>query len=68
MASVLDRVPVDDITAEARSVRFGATLLTLLGFLLFALGWIVSSAWLAVCWCAVAVRAGWRQAQRRDGG
>lgn len=68
MASVLDRVPVDEITIEARQVRFGRTVLTLIGFVFFALGWVASNGWLAVCWCAVAVRTGWREAQRPRGG
>lgn len=68
MATVLDHAPVEDITAQARQVRFGRTVLSLIGFVFFALGWVMSHCWLALCWCAVAVRAGWREAQRSDGG
>lgn len=67
MATV--HVPVEEITAQARQVRFGRTVLSLIGFVFFALGWVLSTAWLALCWCAVAVRTGWREAQQRpDGG
>jgi hypothetical protein len=69
MATVLDRVPVDRITAEARDVSFSRTILTLIGFVFFAIGWLFSTGWLAVCWCGVAMRTGWREAKRPvDGG
>ena len=62
----MSAVRVDDITTQAREVALGRTLLTVVAAVFFAIGWIASTAWLALCWCAVAVRAGWRQAQRRD--
>jgi hypothetical protein len=65
MATVLDRVPVDEITAQAREVRFGRTLLTVLAAVLyFVFGWLPGKIWLALCWCGVAIRTGWRDARR----
>ena len=62
--TVLDRVPVDEITAQAREVRFWRTVLTVIAAVLFGLGWVTARvfavAWLAASWSWVAVREGWR--------
>ena len=62
--SVLDRVPVDEITQQAQQVKPGRTALTVVAAVLFGLGWVTarvfSVVWLAVMWCGVAVREGWR--------
>jgi len=58
--SLLDRVPLEDITAQARQVRFSETLLRLVAFLLISLGRAAGYAWLVPVWCALAVRHGWR--------
>lgn len=67
MTTFLDRLAVDRITHQARDVHFGRTLLTLLGSMFFALGWlafkVAAVLWLACVWCAVAVREGWRTAR-----
>lgn len=68
MATVLEQVPVDEITAQARQVSFLKTVLTWIGFVLFAVGWTARTVWLSLCWCAVAVRAGWRAQQTRESG
>lgn len=60
MTALLDRVPVDQITTQARQVRFGETVLRLLAFLLISLGRIVGYLWLVPVWCCLAVRTGWR--------
>ena len=64
MTAVLDRVPVDEITAQARQVRFWRTVLTVIAGALYGLGWVTARAfaivWLAASWCWVAVREGWR--------
>lgn len=66
--SLLDHVPVDEITSQARQVRFGRTVLSLIAFVFFAVGWMFSTCWLSLCWCGCAVRSGWRDAKRpRDG-
>ena len=59
-ASLLERIPVDEITAQARQVRFGRTLLAVIAFLLIGLGRVAGYAWLVPVWCALAVREGWR--------
>ena len=69
--SVLQRVPVDDITAAARRVHAREVvaavvraLLTTVAAVLFGTGWVagrvVVVTWRAAVWSAVAVRVGWR--------
>jgi hypothetical protein len=58
--SVLDRIDVDAISAEARQVKFGVTVLRLVAFLLIWTGRIAGYAWLVPVWCFLAVRTGWR--------
>jgi hypothetical protein len=63
----LDPATLNLITTQAREVRPGHALLTLLGTLLFAVGWVIAKsfgvAWLSGAWCYTAVRMGWRQAR-----
>jgi len=70
MTTILDRVPVERITAQARQVHAGRTLLTMLAGFFFLLGWVafrvVAVAWLALTWCAVAAREGWREARKAE--
>jgi hypothetical protein len=64
--SVLDRVPVDQITERARQVRPGRTVLTVIAGALFGLGWVVAKVfgvlWLAFTWSWAAVGVGWEAA------
>lgn len=66
-ASLLDRVPLDQITEQARQVKFGRAVKRLLITTLFLIGWVAAKTlgvvWLglAFCWCAV--DRGWREAQ-----
>lgn len=61
--AVLERMPVDRITTEAKDVRFGHTLLQVVTLVLYGLGWLVAKAfgvvWFALVWVAVAVKVGW---------
>ena len=61
---VLDRVPLDEITGQAREAKPGRTLLTVIAGALFGLGWLTARVfavlWLALSWSWVAVREGWR--------
>lgn len=63
--AVLDRVPVERITVEARQVEIGRTLLTLLAGLFYVLGWLaaklVNVVWFAVAWSWTAVKVGWKE-------
>jgi hypothetical protein len=62
---LLERVPVDRITEQAREVRFWRSVLTLAAAFLFGLGWVTAKAfglaWFAVVWAGCAVREGWRE-------
>jgi len=62
--TLAERVPLDEITAQARAVHPGRTLLTVIAAVLFGVGWVTARvfavAWLAAMWCGVAVREGWR--------
>ena len=64
--SVLDRVPVDDITAHAKAIPFWRTVLRLVTFVPFMAGWGAAKAfglaWLAVAWLWVALCDGWESA------
>jgi len=64
--TTFEHVSVEDITRQAREIKLGRTLLTWIGVLLFALGWIlrktVTVLWLAGAWVFVAIREGWREA------
>ena len=66
-ASLLDRVPVDEITARAREVKFGRTVKRVLIGILFAAGWAAAKtlgvAWLGLTFCWSAVDMGWRDAR-----
>jgi hypothetical protein len=70
MTTILDRVPVERITAQARQVHAGRTLLTMLAGFFFLIGWVafrvVAVAWLALTWCAVATREGWLEARKAE--
>lgn len=65
MTAVLDRVPVDRISAEAREVRFGRAVLTAIAAVFYVVGWLAAAVWLAVVWCATAVKVGWQEARQR---
>lgn len=59
--------PIDRITAEAKQVRFGRSVLTLVACVLFAIGWCaakaVGVAWFALAWTVTAVKVGWVEAR-----
>lgn len=72
MSTVLARVPLERISAEARQMSVGRGVLLVLGGVLFVLGWLVAKAFTvtaaAVVWCAAAVKVGWKSARSPDGG
>lgn len=68
MSIALDRVPLERISAEAREVRFGRTLLLLFAGLLYGVGWVAAKAcmllWRAAAWMGVAIKVGWTEARK----
>ena len=70
--AVLERVPVDRITVQARQVRPGRTLLLALAGILYGIGWLTAKAfgilWFAVAWTGTAVKVGWSDARSSAGG
>jgi hypothetical protein len=69
MTAITERVDLDAISAQAREVRFGRSVLTLVAAVLFGLGWVTAKAfglaWLALAWCAVAVKVGWQEGRAK---
>lgn len=65
------QVPVDRITDQARQIQFWRTVLTVIAGVLYGAGWVAyqvcAVSWLAVAWCAAAVKVGWSDARRRRG-
>ena len=71
--STLDRIPLDEITQQARDAKPGRTALTVIAAALFALGWVTAkvfaTVWLGLMWAGAAVRVGWKAGHgpsRRD--
>ena len=66
-ASLLDRAPVDEISARAREIRFGRSVKRLLIGVLFYSGWLAAKtlglAWLGLAFCWSAVDMGWHEAR-----
>lgn len=69
--TVLDQVPMERISAEARQVHFGRLALTALAAVLYLIGWVPSKVlqltWLALAWSGTAVKVGWIDARRPAG-
>lgn len=53
-------IPVEEITAQAREVKFSRILLTLVLGFFWVTGWAAGQFWLGAVMCAFAVRRGWR--------
>jgi hypothetical protein len=66
-APILGLVDLNSINEQAREVRPGRALATLLAAVLFSVGWVVGKgfgvSWFAVSWAAVAARTGYRAAR-----
>jgi hypothetical protein len=66
VTNLLDRVPVDRVSAEARQIHLGRVLLTLLIGLFWALGWLAGKATLAVGFAYAAAKVGFTEARNVD--
>jgi hypothetical protein len=63
--SVLERVPVDRIDAQARQVEVGRLLLTVFVGMFWLVGWTARKAVRALAYVGTAVAVGWRDAAGR---
>lgn len=70
-ASLLERIPLDEISVQARQARPGRAALTVIAAVLFGLGWlaakVLTGLWLALVWSAVAVKVGWQAGRAGTG-
>ena len=68
--AIAERVPVARVSAQAREIRFGPALLTLLAGVLFGVGWLAAKVcvvvWAALTWTFAAVRIGWQEGMARQ--
>ena len=64
MTALTEQFTLDEITTQAKAVKPGRAVLTVIAAVLFGVGWVTarvfSVVWLAVMWSGVAVREGWR--------
>lgn len=61
--AITAQIPVDEITARAREVKFSRIALTLIMGFFYLIGWSAGHAWLGVVICALSVRRGWLEGQ-----
>lgn len=68
MATMIERIPLERITTEAREVHFARTVATFIAGLLWMLGWAVAKVfgvvWFAAAWSATAVKVGWDEGRK----
>lgn len=68
MSTMIERIPLERISTEAREIHFGRTMATLIAALLYVLGWLVAKAfgvlWYAAAWSATAVKVGWDEGRK----
>jgi hypothetical protein len=60
MTTLADRVSLDEVNAQAREVRTGRALLSVVAALFFAVGWLAGRIIPLLMWCVFAVREGYR--------
>lgn len=61
--AITAQIPVDEITARAREVKFSRVVLTLLLGFFYVAGWMAGRAWIGAVICALSVRRGWLEGQ-----
>jgi hypothetical protein len=71
MTALLERVPIDRITDEARDIQFWRTVLKVIAAVLYGIGWVAAKTlgfiWLGLCWAGAAVKLGWIEARKPAG-
>jgi hypothetical protein len=67
VTTLAERIPLDEISRQAEQARPGRAVLTVIAAVFFALGWTAGRFFLALAWCAVAVRLGWQAGAARGG-
>lgn len=65
--TVLERVPVDRITTQAREVHVGRALLAMLLGVLYGIGWLARKAVLALAVAGTSIKLGWQDAGKPAG-
>ena len=60
MTTLAERVPVDEISAQAKQAQPGRVLITLILGFFFMAGWIAGKLWFGAADCVVAFRVGYR--------
>lgn len=71
MASTLDRVPVEQISARAEQIKVGRGILAVIGGLLYVVGYVPAKLLRGLAWMGSAVAVGWsdgRAAPKPAGG
>lgn len=64
MTAILERIPYEEMQAEASQVpplRLGRMLATLIVGVFFTVGWVAGASYRGVVFCAVAARYGYRE-------
>jgi len=65
---ILDRVPLDRISAEARQVRLGRAVLTLLVGVFWLLGWLAGMVSVGIGFACAAAKTGYTDARTTEAG
>lgn len=61
--AITAQIPVEEITARAREVKFSRVVILLILGSFYVLGWLGGHAWVGAVSLAFAVRDGWRDGQ-----
>jgi hypothetical protein len=70
LTSIAERVPVEQISEQARQARPGVAVAAVVASVLLGVGFLaarsLSVLWLGTAWCAIAVREGWREGRSSE--
>jgi hypothetical protein len=53
---------LDRISAEARKLKFGRAVLTILFTPLYVVGWVAGKVWLVIAYAYASIKVGWKEA------